>query len=438
MSALHALVVDDDSETREVLSELLRQEACSVHTVRTGREAIAHFSNGADLVMLGDPLPDGDGLEVMRRLREIDPCCPIMLMASSGGVKHAVTALQLGATDYTEKPIAADAVGRFLREAVARAGAPTGTPRSGIGTLLGASSAMRRVRSLLRRALESPTAPVLLLGETGTGKALAARALHEDDAEAQGPFLTLACTGLPRDALEAELFGEAGNPGGEGLLRRAQGGTLHIHDVDHLPSEVQGKLVAALDEGIFRPVGGAAEHDLDVRLVASTSCDLRQAVRQRQFRSDLYYRLAVFVVEMPPLRERPGDTELLARRFVLEISRRELRPTPLLSADAIAALRGHGWPGNVRELRNVLERAILLRNEPRLHAQSFDLARDPPTPAVDLLDLPPSGLDLREFERRMVEQALRRANGNITRAARMLGLNRDQMRYRVAKFGLGR
>ena len=297
---------------------------------------------------------------------------------------------------------------------------------------------VRRVRSLLRRALESPTAPVLLLGETGTGKALAARALHEDDAEAQGPFLTLACTGLPRDALEAELFGEAGNPGGEGLLRRAQGGTLHIHDVDHLPSEVQGKLVAALDEGIFRPVGGAAEHDLDVRLVASTSCDLRQAVRQRQFRSDLYYRLAVFVVEMPPLRERPGDTELLARRFVLEISRRELRPTPLLSADAIAALRGHGWPGNVRELRNVLERAILLRNEPRLHAQSFDLARDPPTPAVDLLDLPPSGLDLREFERRMVEQALRRANGNITRAARMLGLNRDQMRYRVAKFGLGR
>lgn len=420
---------------------MLCEQACSVRAVSTGREAISHVERGVDLVMVGD-LPDGDGLSIMQQLRQIDPSCPVMLMTSRGSVEHAVTALRLGATDYARKPISPDAVRRFVREAVGAEGASTRGARTGIETLLGSSSSIRRVRTLLRRLAQTPRATVLLVGETGTGKRRAARALHEEDA-AGGPFLSISCSARPPAALESDLFGVAADrssavEGMPGLLERAEGGTLLLDDIDHLPPELQNKLVATLNDGVFRRVGGSIDVPLALRLVTATKSQLRAAVRSQRFRADLYYRLALCVIEMPPLRDRLQDIEPLARHFLLNVSRRELRPPPILDAGSIVRLRSHAWPGNVRELRNVLESATLLHRAPRLPLESIDLPG--PESALDStpLDLPPSGIDLRQFERRMVEQALRRAGGNITRAAGMLGLNRDQMRYRVAKFGLQR
>jgi DNA-binding NtrC family response regulator len=443
MATNHALVVEQAGDTRDQVTKILHNWSMRVHVATTAREAVVEFEHGIDLLFVGDRLADVDYVALMRRLRRIDPCCPIMVLTDDGDVEHAVEALRLGATDYARKPISSTAIERFLQEAVGIRDLPSRSRLSGKDTILGTSGALRRARSSLKRATERPGVPVLLTGETGTGKSLAARVLHEEDPLAVGPCMTLACSALPSGDLDVELFGRANVDLGSdrdipGLLKRAQGGTLVIDDIDLLPYPVQGKLVAALDHGVYRPVGATSDEPLEVRIVACVDCDLREAVRHQRFRADLYYRLAVFTVELPPLRDRLGDIELLARRFIVDLCHRQLRGAPSVGVDAIARLRSHSWPGNVRELRNVIERAIVSSGGPRLGAEDLELPPDPPRPGGTQLNLPPTGVDLRQLERRMVEQALRRAGGNLTRAASLLGLNRDQMRYRVAKYGLER
>jgi two-component system, NtrC family, response regulator AtoC len=443
MTTNHALIVEQAGDTRDLVTKVLHNWSIRVHVATTAREALIEFDQGVDLLFVADRLAGADYVALMRRLRRIDPRCPIMVLSDDDDVKRAVEALRLGATDYARKPISSEAIERFLQEAVGIKDLPSRSALSGKDTILGTSGAIRRARFSLKRATERRGVPVLLTGETGTGKSLAARVLHEEDPLAVGPYMTLACSALSSVDLDVELFGRAsGDLGGErdtpGLLKRAQGGTLVIDDIDLLPYPLQGKLVAALEHGFYRPVDATSDEPLEVRSVACVECDLREAVRHQRFRADLYYRLAVFTVELPPLRDRPGDIELLARRFIVDLCRRQLRGPPSVGVDAIARLRSHSWPGNVRELRNVIEHAIVSSGGSRLGAEDFEIPPEPPPTGDAQLNLPPTGVDLRQLERRMVEQALRRAGGNLTRAASLLGLNRDQMRYRVTKYGLER
>jgi transcriptional regulator with PAS, ATPase and Fis domain len=302
---------------------------------------------------------------------------------------------------------------------------------------------MRKAKDLLRRIAESPASTVLLTGESGTGKDLAAKAVHYGSARAPGPFVNVTCSAIPETLLESELFGhergaftDAKNLK-QGLLEQADGGSVFLDEIGEMSLLLQAKLLRFLEEKAFRRVGGSADIRVDVRVIAATNRNLEEAVRAGRFREDLYYRLRVLPIALPPLRERTGDVPLLAARFVEGFNREFGKKVRGLAPDARAALEAYPWPGNVRELRNVLERAVLLAEHDLLRAEDVSILA-PPAALAAGFELPAGGVALEELEKDLVIQALRRSAGNQTRAGRLLGLNRDQIRYRIEKFGLER
>ncbi len=323
---------------------------------------------------------------------------------------------------------------------------PLDSPRAGRegahdSRLIGASRAIEDIRSLLAKISTSPASTVLLRGESGTGKGLIAHEIHRQSARGAGPFLNITCSALPDSLLESELFGyEAGaftdaRQQKKGLLELAHGGTVFLDEIGELQPLLQVKLLRFLEERTFRRVGGTRDLRVDVRVVAATNRDLEAAVRDGGFRQDLYYRLGVVPVWVPPLRERLEDVPLLVRHFVAMFNRQlGVRKRGVLP-DALERLVEYGWPGNVRELRNAVERAVLLGDGDFLAARDFAFLLETAPPAL-FFELPAAGLDFNQLERDLVCQALRRARGNRTRAARLLGWSRHQMRNRIEKFGL--
>ena len=293
------------------------------------------------------------------------------------------------------------------------------------------------------RRLGRSGATVLITGESGTGKDLAARALHAASPRGDGPFTNITCTALPSTLLESELFGhERGaftdaKARRRGLIEQSAGGTVFLDEIGDMEPGLQAKLLRVLEDKRFRRVGGNEDVEADVRILAATNVDLKAAVARKEFREDLYYRLAVLMLHIPPLRERRDDIEPLVRHFVGRASAELGGPAPRVSDAAMRELTTHAWPGNVRELRNVIERAVLLAEGGTIEPDDMQLAGGDGTGAGRLVHLPPGGVDLRTVERDLVEQALERTGGNITHAARLLGMTRDQVRYRVQKFGLG-
>jgi DNA-binding NtrC family response regulator len=324
-----------------------------------------------------------------------------------------------------------------VRRLHAHARAPSSDP---FAALLGQSAAMRAIQRTLRRVARSSAATILLRGESGTGKNLAAKALHQASPRRDGPFLNITCSSLPESLLESELFGH--EPGAFtdakqrriGLLQLADGGTAFLDEIGDLSPALQVKLLRFLEERTFRRLGGAADVQVDARIIAATHQDLEAAVASGGLRRDLYYRISVLPVRLPPLRERQGDVALLAAHFVRLLAAELGRPIAGFSPAALARLEHHSWPGNVRELRNVVERAVLLAEGPLVEAHDVWLA--PPLEEAPQFRLPEAGLDLAQLERSLVGQALARAAGNRTRAARLLNISRDQLRYRLEKFGL--
>jgi two-component system, NtrC family, response regulator AtoC len=310
-----------------------------------------------------------------------------------------------------------------------------------LDAIIGGSEAMRAVKSRIRKVARSPASTVLLRGESGTGKNLLARALHLRSRRAQGPFLNITCSALPDSLLESELFGhERGaftdaKQQRKGLLQQADGGTAFLDEIGDISPAMQVKLLRFLEERVFRRVGGSHDIHVEARIVAATHCDLEAAVAAGAFREDLYYRLSVLPVKLPPLRERRGDIALLVRYFVGNLNREFEKNVTAISPAALARLEAYHWPGNVRELRNVVERAMLLVEGSTLEAGDLELlpARGRAAP---ILELPAEGVDLAALERDLVAQALAAASGNKTQAARLLHLSRDQLRYRVEKFDL--
>ena len=308
--------------------------------------------------------------------------------------------------------------------------------------VVGSSPQMLRAKALLARVASTRASTVLITGESGTGKDLVAKAMHACSQRRGGPFVNVTCSALPAHLLESELFGHERGAFTDakarklGLVEQADGGTLFLDEMGEMDLLLQAKLLRVLEDKTFRRIGGTVDLRADVRVVAATHVDLRAAVAERRFREDLYYRLAVLTVHLPALRERSGDIRELASLFTQRFAREFGSPARVVTPAALRMLECHAWRGNVRELKNTIERAVLLARGPVLDVGDFELEGTASTDAPPSIRLPERGIDLAELERSLVMQALTRCHGNLTHAARLLGLNRDQVRYRIEKFRL--
>ena len=368
------LVVDDEQLIRWTLRQHLERAGHRVVEAETGGDALARLSEGADLALLDFRLPDADGLEVLLRMREADPDVVVILMTAHSSIEVAVEAMKRGAHHYARKPLHADEILLLvekalettrLRREVKALRAAQGAPHAP-GAMVGESGPMKRVRALLDRVAASPASTVLLTGESGTGKDLAARFVHHASSRAAGPFQNITCSALPESLLESELFGhERGaftdaRQQRKGLLELADGGTVFLDEIGEITPALQAKLLRFLEDKSFKRVGGAADVRVDVRVVAATNRRLSAEVEAGRFREDLFYRLQVVPVEMPPLRDRDGDVPLLASHWIDRFNREFRKRVAGITPEAIGLLESHPWPGNVRELRNAIERAMLL------------------------------------------------------------------------------
>ena len=449
------LIVDDERSMREMLALYLARAGHAVESAGSGAEARrALAARERDLVITDLQRPDASGLDVLAECKALYPETQVVMVTAYATAETAIAAMKAGAYDYLVKPFKLDEVGlvveralerrQLMRQNVALRDEIKGRYR--LDRLLGKSAAMQRVFDMLRKIAPARTS-VLLVGESGTGKELAARALHELSPRAERSFVAVNCGAIPETLIESELFGHVkgsftgASADKEGLFEAAHGGTLMLDEVAELPLGMQVKLLRVLQERKVKPVGGVSEREIDVRVVAATNRDLETEVEKGTFRQDLYYRLNVIQVRMPPLRERREDVPLLVDHFVKKFAAEHAQPIAGVDADAMAALTAHNFPGNVRELENLVERAVTLASsDGRISADALpDLSRAERAAAAGP-DLPASGFDLERelesFERGLLLKGLERTGGNRTLAARLLGVSFRSLRYRLSKLGI--
>jgi len=444
MPRADVLVVDDEELICWSLQKDLEAQGYAVATASTCAEALRSFAAApADVVLLDVNLPDGSGVELIAKLRDIRPDAVVIMITSVTALDTAVESMRLGAWDYVTKPFDLPKLYNGIAKAAERVvltqqnqvlAARQGGPGSPV--FVAESPAMKRTVALADKVAQSDGATVLLLGESGVGKDVLARRIHAQSRRADRLFLDLNCAALPEALLESELFGhERGaftdaKTQKRGLLELAEGGTLYLDEIADAPPAVQAKLLKVLEQRTFRRVGGGRDLAADVRVIAATNRDLAQAVAERRFREDLLYRLKVFPIEVPPLRQRPEDVLPLARAFVATYASAFRKVVTGITAHAEEMLVAYRWPGNVRELRNVVERAIILAPE---RAQ-LGLEHLPPELYGDEAD-ESEGL-LRDTEGRLIREALAACGGNQSKAAAQLGIGRDALRRRMRRHGL--
>lgn len=448
---MNVLVIDDEESIRDSLALTLGRNyrVATAATARHGLEMTR--TSPPDMILLDIGLPDQSGLEIMPELRQSAPHAAIIVITAYEDVRTAICAMKAGAVDYLVKPVrletltaVLDRTANFLRLGKETRLLQERALREHMPFFIAESDAITAVMDLVGRVAQSPDTPVLVEGETGTGKELLASAIHLRSPLFQGPLVSLNCAAIARDLVESELFGYAPGAfsgaerrGKTGLVTTAQGGTLFLDEVGELPLEVQAKLLRFVQSGEFYPVGATRPRTVQTRIIAATNRNLEQCVAQGTFRQDLFFRLAVVRIRVPSLVERQGDILPMARAFLHEFATKFGREIVGFTPEAEACLLAHSWPGNVRELKNLMERAALLACGPNITPQDLGLQGPSDSPTTTLPPLTPNGLDLPQLlaqvEGNYISQALALTQGNESQAARLLHLSRDTFRYRRAK-----
>jgi two-component system response regulator AtoC len=456
------LIIEDDAVFAKNIKTYLERNGYEAHTASRVEEGFAQLETfRPDVVLMDFQLPGMNGLDGLKRLRQMDSRMKVIIITGAGNTQLAVDAMKAGAYDYLSKPVALaelkllmdKAMGDERLEETLAYYQTREANDSGLGKLVGDSKPMQAMKALIRQVLASeremvdgdPPA-VLVMGETGTGKELVARALHFDGMRRERPFVEVNCASIPGNLLEAELFGHERGAFTDakerrlGLVEAADGGTLFLDEIGELSLETQAKLLKLLEDKTVRRLGSARERKVDVRIVSATNQDLEKMVAGGTFRADLYFRLRIIQVMVPPLRLRQEDIVPLARHFVTQHGARYGRRNLRFSPEAERLLTGYSWPGNVREMRNMLERAVLLAPSEIIEADQLALCPTlgPSAHSGGSADwvLPDQGVNLEDLERDLVMQALDKSRWNVTHAAKLLGLTRDTLRYRLEKYSL--
>jgi two-component system response regulator AtoC len=458
----HVLIVDDEVNIRRVLAAMLKREGYEVTTAADGEQALAVLQKTPVHVVVTDlVMPRLSGMELLRKVSADFPDVPVILITAHGSVDSAVAALKAGAFDYITKPFEQDE----LRKVIAKATRANDLERQNLHAnladgdrppLVGESPSMKAIYEMVARVADSPST-VLITGESGTGKELIAKALHRGSSRRDRPLIKVNCAAIPKDLVESELFGYergafTGAVGSKpGRFELADGGTLFLDEIGEVPVEMQVKLLRALQESEFERVGGIKTLRVDVRLIAATNRDLKALIAEGRFREDLYYRLAVVPIALPPLRDRREDIPLLVSHFVDKYNQRLGKRVEGVDADAIALLQTYPWPGNIRELENLMERSVLFADGPIIHLsalpdslrESSPLAPVAPVGALGAIAAP-SGASMKEIvrqaqadlERELIARALEETGGNVTRAAKRLQISRKSLQVKMKELGL--
>ena len=452
MSKQRILVVDDDESLRWVTQAQLQQSGYQVNSAADGRQALESMSESPpDLVITDLQMPGMSGLELLKRIRAEYPEILVILVTAFGTVETAVEAMKAGAYDYITKPVNMDELRMIvsrglehldLREEV-RSLRSSLDQKYGFENILGQSKALLYVLDMAARAAQA-TSTVLIHGETGTGKELLAKAVHFNSRRKNRPFVTINCGAIPRDLLESELFGHVkGSFTGafankKGKVELADGGTLFLDEIGEMPLELQVKLLRLIQAGEIEKVGVAGVQNVDVRIIAATHRNLQAMVEDGGFREDLYYRLVVIPLELPPLRERADDIPQLVQHFFLKAKKEQERPDLVLPPSLLPYFSAYSWPGNVRELENVTERIVVLARGQVITMEDLpDFLRRERTATDELhFDLPPQGISLEQVEKELIVRALEKFHWNQTHAAQYLDISRKTLIYRMEKFGL--
>lgn len=454
MRKYRILVVDDEHLIRWSLEQSLKRQGYEVSTAASGEDALRVLRDDPpDLMLLDVQLPGINGLDVLEKAKELAEEVIVIMVTALGVLETAVKAMRMGAYDYINKPFNLDELAIVIKKAL-----ETGelrrevqqlrseqTRKYGVANLIGSSRHMVNVLAMVQKIARSDASTVLIQGESGTGKELIAKAIHYESARADKPFMAINCAAVPETLLESELMGhEKGaftdaKVQKKGLFELADGGTLFLDEIGDMEPGMQAKLLRVLEERAFRRVGGTKDIQVDVRIVSATNKDLLKAMEERTFRNDLYYRIQVIPVFLPPLRERKEDILVLARHFIDHFNREFGKQVKGISPMAEKFLSDYHWPGNIRELKNVIERAIILESDEILmldHLPHEMVAKAGGSGSGPLnLTIPPEGIDIEDVERELIRQSLEISEGNQSKAAKKLNLGIDAFRYRMKKFG---
>ncbi|MFZ5766765.1 MAG: sigma-54-dependent transcriptional regulator [Thermodesulfobacteriota bacterium] len=467
------LVVDDEKLVCWSLSQMLSGAGFLVESAMSGEEARKKFHDFLpEMVLLDVRLPDANGVELLGEFKSLEEDVIVIMITAYADADSAVNALKLGADDYIGKPFDVDNIRHVVEQAFEKRRLRTEVDyfrreirkKYDYDNLIGNSSKMIEVFKMIKVCAETDAKIVLILGESGTGKQLVARAIHYHSARSQAPFIEINCAAIPDNLLENELFGhERGaytdaQASHKGIFEAAAGGTVFLDEIGDMPLPMQAKILKVIDSKKFRRLGGSKDRDVDVRIIAATNQDLPAMVKDGQFRGDLFFRLNVMNIPLAPLRHRKEDIPSLANYFIGRLNEEYGRAVEGITPEALICLQRYDWPGNVREMRNAMERAMMLEPGTMITHEFFNQqirecagARSGPdveqaasirlevTPTVGedgYITLPPGGISIEEVEKTLIEQALARYNGNQTKAAHCLRMSRDTLRYRIKKFGL--